>query len=108
MMMAMRFPKNAFIKYTRYVLGFFEMLLGLRLVLRLLGANPAAPIVDLLYTLTNVVIAPFRGIFSDIYLRGGGIFDLVTITAMVGYPIIVYLIFELVNIIARDRDAEEI
>jgi len=27
---------------------------------------------------------------------------------MVGYPIIVYLIFELVNIIARDRDAEEI
>jgi len=106
--MAMRFPKQTFIKYTRYVLSFFEILLGLRLVLRLLGANPAAPVVDLLYTLTNAITSPFRGIFSDIYLRSGGIFDLVTITSMVGYPIIVYLIFELVNIIAKDRDAEEI
>ena len=104
----MRFPRRAFVKYTRYILGFFEMLLGLRLLLRLLGANPAAPIVDLLYTLTNIVVAPFRGIFSDIYLRGGGIFDLVTIAAMIGYPIIVYLIFELVNIIAKDKEAEEI
>lgn len=104
----MRFPKHTFIKYTRYVLGFFEILLGIRLVLRLLAANPAAPIVDLLYTLTSIIITPFRGIFSDIYLRSGGIFDLVTITSMVGYPIIVYLIFELVNIITKDRDAEEI
>ena len=104
----MRFPKHAFVKYMRYVLGFFEILLGIRLVLRLLAANPAAPIVDLLYTLTSIIITPFRGIFSDIYLRSGGIFDLVTITSMVSYPIIVYLIFELVNIIAKDRDAEEI
>ncbi len=105
----MRFPKHTFVKYTRYVLGFFEILLGIRLVLRLLAANPAAPIVDLLYTLTSIIITPFRGIFSDVYLRSGGIFDLVTITSMVGYPIIVYLIFELVNIITRDKvETEEI
>ncbi|HXF43865.1 MAG TPA: YggT family protein [Candidatus Paceibacterota bacterium] len=96
-----------FVKYTRYVLGFFEILMGLRLLLRLLGANPVAPIVDLLYTLTAIIISPFRGIFSDIYLRSGGVLDLVTVTAMIGYPILVYLLFELVNVVARDRRESE-
>lgn len=103
----MRFPKMTFVKYTRYVLGFFEILMGLRLLLRLLGANPVAPIVDLLYTLTAIIISPFRGIFSDIYLRSGGVLDLVTVTAMIGYPILVYLLFELVNVVARDRRESE-
>lgn len=102
----MHFPKRSVIKFIKYILGFFELLLGLRLVLRLLGANPLTPIVDFLYAVTNTIIVPFRGIFSNVELRGGGIFDIVTITAMIGYPIIVYLLIELIHAIAKDRKHE--
>ena len=103
----MIFPKYPFLTFIKYVLGFFEILLGIRLVLRLLSANPAAPIVDLLYVLTGVIIAPFQNIFSNVSVRGGGVFDIVTLTAMICYPIIVYLFIELVHIITKDRGHEE-
>lgn len=106
----MSFPKKTVIDFIKYLLGFFELFLGLRLVLRLLGANPTTPIVELLYLITSVINAPFKGIFSNIELRSGGVFDLVTITAMVGYPIIVYLLIEFLNLVVKEkrRGAEEI
>ncbi|MBI4033980.1 MAG: YggT family protein [Candidatus Brennerbacteria bacterium] len=100
------FPKQPVVKFIRYVLGFFELLLGLRILLRLLAANPLTPIVDFLYTVTDIIVFPFQGIFSNVQLRGGGIFDVVAITAMVGYPIIVYLLIEILHIIVKDKKRE--
>jgi hypothetical protein len=77
-------------------------------VLRLLGANPFTPIVDFLYTITDVMMAPFQGIFSNVSLRSGGIFDVVAITSMIGYPIIVYLLMELLHVIAKDKKHESV
>jgi len=97
----MRFPKTAFIKYIKYALAFFEISLGLRFLLRILGASATAPIVDFFYTLTDVMASPFRGIFQNVTFRSGGVLDLVTVAAMVGYPVVVYLVMELVHLITK-------
>ena len=103
----MRFPKLVFIKYVKYVLGFFEVFLGIRLMLRLLGANPEAPIVDLVYVVTDIISSPFKGIFSDVYLKSGGALDLVTVATMIGYPVLVYLIIELIHLITKKDSSDE-
>ncbi len=102
----MAFPKKPVIKFVRYVLGFFELFLGLRLILRLLGANPSTPIVDFLYTITDMIIYPFQGIFSNVRFSGGGVLDVVAVTSMIGYPIIFYLLIELLNVIAKEKKRE--
>ena len=99
----MNFPKHALIRFLQYLLGLFEVLLAIRLVLRFLDANPAAGIVELVYKITEVIILPFKGIFANIYLSGGGILDTVTISAMIGYPIIAYIIIELLQLGSHDQ-----
>lgn len=99
----MRFPAHSLIRVLQFILGIFEVLLAIRLVLRFLGANPSAQIVDLVYKLTEVIILPFKGIFANISLAGGGILDVVAISAMVGYPIIVYLVIEIIHLATKDE-----
>lgn len=45
--------------------GIIETLIGLRLLLRLLGANAANPIVEFIYTWSTPFVAPFSGIFGQ-------------------------------------------
>ncbi|HYC79744.1 MAG TPA: hypothetical protein VEC17_01835, partial [Candidatus Binatia bacterium] len=48
-----------------YITGIVETLLGLRFLLRLIGANPAAGFVDAVYTLTQPLVAPFNNIVRN-------------------------------------------
>jgi len=45
--------------------GFAESLLALRIVFRLLGANPAAGFVSWVYNFSQPLITPFAGIFNQ-------------------------------------------
>lgn len=45
--------------------GFITTLIGLRIVLRLLGANPENAIVNWIYTWSTPFVAPFSGIFGQ-------------------------------------------
>jgi hypothetical protein len=45
------------------VLGILEALLIMRVILKLLGANPVAGFVQLVYGVTAPFVAPFQGIF---------------------------------------------
>jgi YggT family protein len=42
-----------------------EVLIGLRFVLRLLGANPASAFVNMVYDWSTPFVAPFSGIFGQ-------------------------------------------
>jgi YggT family protein len=49
-----------------YILvGFIEGLIGLRFVLRLLGANPVNPFVNWVYDWSTPFVTPFAGIFGQ-------------------------------------------
>lgn len=47
-----------------FITGTIGVLLGLRFVFKLLGANPSSGIVDFVYGVTNVLTAPFDNIFG--------------------------------------------
>ena len=52
------------------VLGFgiLEVVIGLRIVLKLVGANPDSPIVALIYGMTTPFLAPFLGLIGSPWL----------------------------------------
>lgn len=99
----MRSIVHSSIHYLKYLLGFAEILLGIRVALRFLLANPYAIIVELLYRLTDIVMTPFRNIFSDLVLSNGSVVDLAALSAMVGYPIAVYLFIVFLELIVREK-----
>jgi hypothetical protein len=77
-----------------YLLGLLEILLAFRLVLKLLGANPAAGFTSFIYGVTYVFTAPFLSVFNMTKVAGS-IFEWTTILAMFVYWIIAFGIIKL-------------
>ena len=77
--------------FLKYMLGLIELLLIIAFVLKLLGASTAAPFVKGLYLVTDSFAAPFKGMFTDQYIRGGGLLDMTTFSAMMMYAIFVVI-----------------
>lgn len=75
--------------------GFLEALLGLRLVLKLIGANPGAVFTQVIYGITDVFLWPFAGIVPS---PGVGAFQLEipTIIAMLVYALAAWAITRLI------------
>lgn len=71
-----------------------EIVLFLRLLLKFLGANPNAFAVGHFYKYTDFLVWPFKGIFPNVFL-GGGLIETATLSAMVGYAIIVFILVKL-------------
>ncbi|MCX7842013.1 MAG: YggT family protein [Clostridia bacterium] len=73
-----------------YVLGVIEVLLTLRFIFMLLGANARSGFVAFLYSVTNIFAAPFSGIFNP-FVTGGlvsrSVFDPATLVAMLVYAL---------------------
>ncbi|HVB20858.1 MAG TPA: YggT family protein [Ktedonobacteraceae bacterium] len=81
-----------------FVLAVLEVLLLLRFLFRLLGANQGSSFVLFLYNLTHVFVGPFNGIFNDQAL-GQSVFEFSTIVAMIVYALIAWGIVSLCRII---------
>lgn len=77
-----------------YILGFVEVLLTFRLVLKLLGANAGAGFTSLIYTLTTPLVAPFVSVFK-VSTAQGSTFEWTTILAMLVYYVIAWGIIKL-------------
>jgi YggT family protein len=81
-----------------FFIGLVELLLGLRVILRLFAANPDSPFVHWIYATSGTVMAPFRGIFpTEVIHRGGYVLDISAIFAMIVYAVIGYLIVSLLG-----------
>jgi hypothetical protein len=76
------------------IIGFIELLLGLRFILLLLGANPGSAFVSWIYSWSSVFTAPFAGIFGQTATTAGpgvvsqSVFDWTTLIALIIYGII--------------------
>lgn len=89
---------KALYRITRYVWYAFyviEALLILRLVLKLLGANPDAGFTQLVYSASQVFVAPFQYVFSA-PSAGGSVLELSTVLALVVYWLIAWGIVKLI------------
>jgi len=67
-----------------YILNVIEFALGVRLVLKLLGANPGAPFTDFVYSITYPLVAPFLAVFRTTSFAGFQV-EWSTILAMIVY-----------------------
>ncbi len=81
------------------VLGLIELLLAVRLVLELLGANSSSAFVAWLYAASGNLVAPFVGAFPSLYLSGGSTIDISAILAMITYAVIAWLVVRLIGFI---------
>jgi hypothetical protein len=78
-------------------------LLGLRLLLRLLGASTVSSFVSFIYTISYPFVAPFFGIFNTTIDDSVAGFELGTLFAMLVYSLAGYLIMRAIRA-ARGRD----
>ncbi len=85
-------------RITYFVLGMLEIILLLRLIFRLLGANQGSTFVMFLYNQSHVFVAPFNGIFND-QAPGRSVFEISTLVAMVVYALVAWGIVALGNLI---------
>ncbi len=94
-------PKTTLQNVIWYILGFVEILLALRFVLKLLGANMASPFVGLIYNVTGVLTAPFDSIFGVTQTTAGqthSVFEPSILVAAAIYALIGWGIAKLITI----------
>ena len=81
----------------RYLLDAAEIVLVLRFVFKLLGANPGSAFVSFLYGISDPLVAPFRGIFQSTILEIG-IAEWSSLVAMLTYALLAYLFIRLLRL----------
>lgn len=81
-----------------YFIGIVELLMGLRFILKVIGANPDAPFVDFIYGLSYVFAYPFIGITRDTIIKRS-IFEWSTLIGMLIYVIGGYVLVGIVRLL---------
>ncbi len=88
-----------------YILGIIEVLLGFRVVLRMLGANPQAGFANLIYSLSSPLTLPFSGILPTT-AGENSVLEWSTFVAMIVYVLLAYGLVELLQFIKPTNPQE--
>ena len=80
-----------------FIVGVISIIIALRFVLLLLGANQAAGFTDFIYGLSGVFVAPFIGIFGE-PTYGTSVFEISSLLAIAVYLLIGWGIAKLLTI----------
>jgi uncharacterized protein YggT (Ycf19 family) len=75
--------------------GILEALIALRIVFKLIAANPNSPITALIYGITDLFLIPFAGLTAT-PSAGGMVLEISSLIAMVVYALIAWAIGRLV------------
>lgn len=92
-----------------YLLGALEILLVFRLILKLMGAGSTSGFVRVIYSLSDIFIMPFEGIFRRGVADGletAAVFEPATVVAMIVYALIVWGIVKLIRISSGEQQEE--
>jgi hypothetical protein len=92
--------RNFLVTITNIVMGAVDFILGARIVLYFLGANPATPFVDWIYSLSFGLTAPFRGLLPDLFL-GTTPVDTTALVALTVYSLAAYLVISAIDALTR-------
>jgi uncharacterized protein YggT (Ycf19 family) len=90
-------------RVTVFVFGIIQLLLVIRIVLMLVNANEAQPLVGFLLALSQPFVAPFQGILgSDAVASGGAVIDVAAVVALAGWSVLELVVLWLVNVFRRE------
>jgi hypothetical protein len=82
-----RMGKYRAIHLVWFLAGVVDVVVGLRFLLKLLGASLEAPFVSLVYGASEPLVGPFHGIFP-VSGRGAFVFEPAALVALAIYPLI--------------------
>ncbi|AHB42133.1 hypothetical protein RAAC3_TM7C00001G0271 [Candidatus Saccharibacteria bacterium RAAC3_TM7_1] len=77
-----------------------EVFLGLRLLLKLFGANASNGFVNWVYEMSGALLEPFRNIFPIKVFENTYVFEFSTLFAMVMYGVVALLLVGLLDAVA--------
>jgi len=78
--------------------GILEALIGVRIVLKLIGANPDNGFANFVYEVTGVFLRPFTGLVTSPVV-GDGVLEWSSIIAMFIYAFLTYVIARLIWVV---------
>jgi len=87
-----------------WIVAFIDVLVAIRFVLKLFGANVAAPFVRFMYDVTWPLVAPFHGIFNTAQ-EGRSILEPESLVAMAIYSLIGWGIVSAIRLMTRPRSS---
>jgi uncharacterized membrane protein len=90
------------------VFGVIIGLIGLRVVLRLIVANPANTFADFIYNVTGIFLGPFFGLTGTPTTTDGIALEVSSLIAMVVYALVAWLIVKLMYILFSKTSARKI
>jgi uncharacterized protein YggT (Ycf19 family) len=91
-------------RLTQIIYWVFALVLGLiaiRLVLKALGANPAAGFAQFIYGVTGPLVAPFYNLFGNPTYQNS-VLELSSIVALIVYALVAWLLAKLVWILVGE------
>lgn len=95
-------PEAIAIDFVWFVFGAIGIVIALRFVLRLLGANPDAGFVRIIYGLSAPFMAPFEAVFPTQAVEGA-VFDWSALLAILIYLLIAWGIASLIRVLVPRR-----
>jgi uncharacterized protein YggT (Ycf19 family) len=84
-----------------WIFALVEGLIVLRLVLKVLGANPAAGFAQFIYGITTPLVAPFLGLFPNQTYQSS-VLELSSVVALIVYALVAWLLGKLVWILVGE------
>ena len=88
-----------------YILGIIETLLGFRLFLKFVGANPGSGFAGFIYSLSGLFTNPFIGVVNP-SISGSSVLEWSTLIAIAVYAILVWLIIEFFQLVKPVKQEE--
>ena len=93
--------RSVAINIVWFIVGTITVLLGIRFTLKLLGANQTSGFVDLIYSITNILTAPFDSMFGVTRTTSGevnSVFEPSIIVAALVYALIGWGVVKLLSL----------
>jgi uncharacterized protein YggT (Ycf19 family) len=90
-------PARRAIEVIYLVFGIINGLLLIRLVLKLLGANPDSPFTGFIYGITNFLLAPFKGLLPAM-VSDKSVFEPSVVIAILVYLLVAFMLAKIVAI----------
>jgi hypothetical protein len=91
-----------------YILALVEILLGFRVALKALGANPLSGFTSLVYSLSDPFTLPFKNIFPNT-ISGASLFEWSTVIAAIVYALVAYGLIYIMQLVkpVTQREVEQ-
>ena len=84
--------RNILLTILNLIIGLISLILGFRILFKLVSASPSTPIVQWVNSLSDKFIYPFHGLFPDIPISSISNLDIVALISLLAYSLIGYLI----------------